>query len=398
MKRRKITEQDKLEVKRLFDLGMGQKPIAKQLGFCRSSIRNICRELNLDSSSRYITRTTEENNKLLQQCNELYNTGHTSCEISDKLNISLKTINRLYKKLNINEPNIKGRWTQFSNQELNNIKQLYNDGLGQKAIADKLNVGRHIIISALQQLNIDCSLRNSKATEYFPSQGELDNIKKLYNKEFSIKDISRKLNMKKHYVKKACNILNLSISQRETTTRIFTEKELQQIKELFNNGQSFRQIRFILDIPYHHMVQAYKTLGLLDKKEKNIDILTQRKLRRSVSRAINQALKTKGSSKQGQSCLQYLPFNIIELKHQFESQFEPWMNWNNWTLYDPTTWDDNDSSTWTWNIDHIQPQSDFRYTSMNDPAFKECWALSNLRPYSAKQNIIDGPTRIRHKK
>lgn len=27
---------------------------------------------------------------------------------------------------------------------------------------------------------------------------------------------------------------------------------------------------------------------------------------------------------------------------------------------------------------------------MEDEEFKKCWALSNLRPYSAKQNIIDG--------
>lgn len=27
---------------------------------------------------------------------------------------------------------------------------------------------------------------------------------------------------------------------------------------------------------------------------------------------------------------------------------------------------------------------------MEDDNFKRCWALENLRPYSAKQNIIDG--------
>jgi hypothetical protein len=35
---------------------------------------------------------------------------------------------------------------------------------------------------------------------------------------------------------------------------------------------------------------------------------------------------------------------------------------------------------------------------MDDENFKKCWALENLRPYSAKQNIIDGVTRVRHKK
>ena len=35
---------------------------------------------------------------------------------------------------------------------------------------------------------------------------------------------------------------------------------------------------------------------------------------------------------------------------------------------------------------------------MEDEEFKECWALSNLQPLSAKQNQSDGATKIRHKK
>lgn len=38
------------------------------------------------------------------------------------------------------------------------------------------------------------------------------------------------------------------------------------------------------------------------------------------------------------------------------------------------------------------------YTSMEDENFQKCWALSNLRPLSAKQNNSDGVRRIRHKK
>ena len=56
-------------------------------------------------------------------------------------------------------------------------------------------------------------------------------------------------------------------------------------------------------------------------------------------------------------------------------------------------WDDNDISTWTWQLDHIIPQSKLSYTSMEDDNFKKCWDLSNLRPYSAKKNILDGDRR-----
>jgi len=33
---------------------------------------------------------------------------------------------------------------------------------------------------------------------------------------------------------------------------------------------------------------------------------------------------------------------------------------------------------------------------MEDQEFLDCWALDNLRPYSAKQNFLDGVRRIRH--
>jgi len=69
------------------------------------------------------------------------------------------------------------------------------------------------------------------------------------------------------------------------------------------------------------------------------------------------------------------------------------MTWKNYGSYCVNLWDDNDCSTWTWNIDHIIPQSKLPYISMDDDNFKICWALENLRPLSAKQNLIDGNKR-----
>jgi hypothetical protein len=113
------------------------------------------------------------------------------------------------------------------------------------------------------------------------------------------------------------------------------------------------------------------------------------KLRNRLSSEIRSALKNNNSSKNGHSILKYLPYTIENLKKNLESKFEHWMTWNNWGRYDAKKWDDNDQTTWTWQIDHIIPQSKLQYTSMEDTNFKKCWLLDNLRPYSAKQNIID---------
>ena len=73
------------------------------------------------------------------------------------------------------------------------------------------------------------------------------------------------------------------------------------------------------------------------------------------------------------------------------------MTWNNQGVYIPKIWNDQDPATWKWQIDHIIPQSDLPYTSMEDDNFKRCWSFENLRPLNAKQNFQDGILRKRHK-
>ena len=111
--------------------------------------------------------------------------------------------------------------------------------------------------------------------------------------------------------------------------------------------------------------------------------------------------------KQGISCVIY--FESIEedyfnkLKNHLEILFshpdnlapdgQIWMNWDNHGKYVAKTWNDDDPSTWTWNLDHIIPISHLPFHSMEDDNFKKAWALSNLRPLSAKQNVKDGNRR-----
>lgn len=114
------------------------------------------------------------------------------------------------------------------------------------------------------------------------------------------------------------------------------------------------------------------------------------KLRKNISKLVYYYLCKNGYSKNGISIMSKLNYSFQELKKYLESKFEPWMNWNNYGMYRLDTWDDNDQSTWTWNIDHIIPQSKLLYTSMEDDNFKKCWALDNLQPLSSKDNLMKG--------
>jgi hypothetical protein len=91
------------------------------------------------------------------------------------------------------------------------------------------------------------------------------------------------------------------------------------------------------------------------------------------------------------------------LSFQFSQQFnltldgKIWMTRENRGNYIKKEWDDNDPKTWKWQIDHIIPQEDLPFDNYDHPNFLKCWDLNNLRPLSAKRNILDGVLRVRHK-
>jgi hypothetical protein len=114
------------------------------------------------------------------------------------------------------------------------------------------------------------------------------------------------------------------------------------------------------------------------RKEKYKKDLNYR-LRIIISSTINWGLCRGGGSKRGSSILKKLPYTMQELKQYIESKFEPWMNWDNYGVYE--------ENRKKWNLDHIIPQSLLLYDSMDHPNFKKCWALSNLRPLEVVENI-----------
>lgn len=109
------------------------------------------------------------------------------------------------------------------------------------------------------------------------------------------------------------------------------------------------------------------------------------KLKRRISTLIRSKFKKKDSS-----IIELLGYSVLDLRNHLESQFEPWMNFDNYGKYNKDTWDDKDSSTWTWQIDHIVPVSAFCIKEILDEEFRKCYALSNLRPLSSKENILKG--------
>lgn len=172
------------------------------------------------------------------------------------------------------------------------------------------------------------------------------------------------------------------------------EKIRQQNKEYsIKNKEKIKLYQQKYNIEHYDKVRVSKRKYEKFKRDNDLSFRLRQQFRRSISEALNNRNIIKEIS-----ILKVLPYSIVKLMQHIESQFEPWMNWNNRGLYSVKTWKDDDPSTWTWQLDHIKPQSDFKYTSMEDVEFQKCWALENLRPYSAnaKQNYLDGLFKTRH--
>ena len=181
------------------------------------------------------------------------------------------------------------------------------------------------------------------------------------------------------------------------------KEKINQTNKLYNQKESYKEYKKQHYLENRERYIQYKKQYYIDNmghiKNKVSEYSLNRKkndpaylLKINISKQINIFLKKKNLIKCG-SLLKYVEWNLNELYLHIENSFEDWMNWNNYGVYCKNTWDNNDKKTWKWQLDHIVPHSNFNYISMEDDEFKQCWSLNNLRPYSAKQNIIDGNRR-----
>lgn len=90
----------------------------------------------------------------------------------------------------------------------------------------------------------------------------------------------------------------------------------------------------------------------------------------NISRRIRQSLNGISKKVHWENITNY---TLVELKSHLENLFTSQMNWDNYGSY--------------WHIDHIIPISYFNITSLDCEDFKKCWALNNLQPLEAKENI-----------
>ena len=78
---------------------------------------------------------------------------------------------------------------------------------------------------------------------------------------------------------------------------------------------------------------------------------------------MHHALKAKKDGRKWESLAGY---SLQDLINHIEPLLKNGMTWENYGSI--------------WHVDHITPKSWFKYESIDDPRFKQCWSLSNLQP------------------
>ena len=152
--------------------------------------------------------------------------------------------------------------------------------------------------------------------------------------------------------------------------RLCRKEDKRKRKE--NNPEREKEIRKEYDKKYYQNNKDLYRVWVRNQKRRERQDPAFR-LMENVSKRVWMILKRQGSSKKGESVMKYLPWTKEELEQHLVSQFTEGMTLDNYG---------------EWHIDHIIPQSKLLYDSMDHPNFQKCWALENLQPLWAIDNIL----------
>lgn len=97
-------------------------------------------------------------------------------------------------------------------------------------------------------------------------------------------------------------------------------------------------------------------------------------LKSRISTRINMMLKNGYGPKAGRTTRELLGYDLADLAAHIESKFTAGMTWEKFMAGEI-------------HLDHIVPVSHFKPSCVDSKEFKDCWAISNLQPLWAADNI-----------
>ena len=121
---------------------------------------------------------------------------------------------------------------------------------------------------------------------------------------------------------------------------------------------------------YHKIKNSMAYIEKKRKSDRKIQNNPISRLNVNLRRSINRSLKHGKMSAQKE---QILGYTLKELICHLEKQFQPNMTWENYGS--------------GWHVDHKIPLAVFNFEKPTDIDFKRAWALENLQPLWANENV-----------
>jgi len=170
---------------------------------------------------------------------------------------------------------------------------------------------------------------------------------------------------------KSCNAARMKVyhqsnSEKEKQYRVTKKDQLKSYREKNKEKISDQKKEWY---------QKNKPRLLSDQNEKRRSSF-EHKLRHNLSSMIRHSLRKQGLSKSNAKWQDLVGYTLEQLKEHLENRFTPEMTWENYGSF--------------WHIDHIVPHSWFKFEDITCDSFKACWALENLQPLEAAENIKKG--------
>jgi hypothetical protein len=214
----------------------------------------------------------------------------------------------------------------LTEEQTKEILRLYNEELlGSPAISEKLKITKQIVLRTLKENGVNLGPSGRRFIG-----GKSASDKRTYNKHKE-----KRLNYHKKWLSENKDKWNEYIKE-------YREKNKDKIREIKRKYERTRKA----NDPLYKLIANFRT-------------------------AIYQVLKENNINKNGHyfEILGYTPYDLIE---HIESKFTEGMSWENYGEF---------------HIDHITPISSFNIQEIGDNEFMRCWALENLQPMWAEENI-----------
>lgn len=226
-----------------------KKEIAKYLGVSEPTSRKILKNYSFDFSN-YKRKSNREFIPTDTQLNFI-KTNISKIDkqvIANKLGISRTTLNIVIDKYNIDTTGYKrsGRKKELSNEEIDKLVNMVKNKIEYKNIAKTLNVNRNLVPVLINRYNIDTD------KDYIIKEEYKDIICEMYNKGFSIRDISNMTNKSKNSISTILKSEDIKIFQHRKIEILEQEKlyYINKIMKIQNRYYSSNENFSINEINY----------------------------------------------------------------------------------------------------------------------------------------------------